>query len=151
MRTENETPAVPAAKERGNAIVNKVLVIDDSTFLRQHVRRVLQDASFDVVEASDGDAALAMLSGDEQIGLVLCDINMPKRSGIEVLEALGARLQHLPVVMLTTEGAPELIQRAKALGARGWMVKPFKPDMLVATARKLIGGAPEWHDAKVVT
>ena len=43
----------------------------------------------------------------------------------------------VPVVMLTTEGQPELIQRAKALGAKGWLVKPFKPDYLTATAKKL--------------
>ncbi|HEX7665489.1 MAG TPA: response regulator, partial [Polyangiaceae bacterium] len=43
----------------------------------------------------------------------------------------------VPVVMLTTEGQPELIQKAKALGAKGWVVKPFKPDLLVAAAKKL--------------
>ena len=72
--------------------------------------------------------------------LVVCDVNMPRMSGIEFLETLHERRgRRIPVVMLTTEGQPELIARAKALGAIGWIVKPFKPELLVATAKKLAG------------
>jgi len=58
-------------------------------------------------------------------------------NGLEFLEQLAARNLSVPVVMLTTEGQPEMIQRARALGAKGWLVKPFKPDYLAATAKKL--------------
>lgn len=121
----------------------KVMVVDDSGFVRQHVKRVLTEASFDVVDAADGDLALAMLASQPDIALVICDVNMPNRSGIEFLEALAedASRPKVPVVMLTTEGQHELILKAKALGAKGWMVKPFKPEMLVLTAQKLTAAA----------
>jgi two-component system chemotaxis response regulator CheY len=59
--------------------------------------------------------------------------------GLEMLELLQAKggLADLPVVMLTTEGQPALVKRAKAAGAKGWLVKPFKPELLVATMRKV--------------
>jgi two-component system chemotaxis response regulator CheY len=63
---------------------------------------------------------------------------MPRMTGVELVEAI-AKLPGLkpPILMLTTEAHPALIQRAKAYGAKGWMMKPFKPELLVAAARKL--------------
>ena len=116
----------------------KILIVDDSSFVRQHVRRVLEEAQFDVIEAADGDQALEVLAANGDVALVICDVIRPRRSGLEVLsQETGA--PKVPVVMLTTEGQHELILRAKALGAKGWVVKPFKPEMLVLTARKLTG------------
>jgi two-component system chemotaxis response regulator CheY len=62
---------------------------------------------------------------------------MPRMNGIEFLEALAANGGGPPVVMLTTEGEAELMRRARVLGAKGWIVKPFKADILVAAAKKL--------------
>jgi two-component system chemotaxis response regulator CheY len=115
-------------------MANKVLVIDDSMMVRKQVGMALTKAGFAVVEACDGADALEKLTVNADVALAICDVNMPRMNGIEFLE--GAP-RSLAVVMLTTEGQPELIQRAKALGAKGWLVKPFKPEMLVATARKL--------------
>jgi two-component system chemotaxis response regulator CheY len=115
----------------------KVLVVDDSQMVRAMVGKALQGAGFVTVEANDGVDAMAALESHRDTRLVVCDVNMPRMSGIEFLEALLARALAVPVVMLTTEGQPELIQRAKALGAKGWIVKPFKPELLVAAARKL--------------
>lgn len=118
----------------------KVMVVDDSGFVRQHVRRVLTEAGFEVLEACDGDEGLAVLKNTPEMAMVVCDVNMPNRSGLEFLEALAAEPgRKVPVVMLTTEGQHELILRAKALGAKGWIVKPFKPEMLVLTVQKLTG------------
>jgi two-component system chemotaxis response regulator CheY len=119
----------------------QVLVIDDSMMVRQQVGRALTAAGFSVVEASDGVDALEKLASSPGTRLVVCDVNMPRMNGIEFLERLNADGSGVPVVMLTTEGQPELIQRAKALGAKGWIVKPFKPDLLVAVARKLTAAA----------
>jgi len=68
---------------------------------------------------------------------------MPKLGGLEMLETISAQggASSLPVIMLTTEGRPDLIERARASGAKGWMVKPFKPTMLLATVKKIAGAA----------
>lgn len=114
-----------------------VLVVDDSLMVRRQVSTALSAAGFAIIEATDGVDALAQLEAHPHAALVVCDVNMPRMNGIELLEAARPRHPALPFLMLTTEGQPEMIQSAKALGARGWMVKPFKPDLLVAAARKL--------------
>lgn len=116
-----------------------ILIVDDSSTVRQQVAAALQAASFTVVEAVDGEDALDKLKAHPAVNLILCDVNMPRLNGLDMLERLRALPQHaaLPVLMLTTEGQPEYIARAKSLGAKGWLVKPFKPDLLVAAVRKL--------------
>jgi two-component system chemotaxis response regulator CheY len=118
-----------------------ILVIDDSAMVRQQVGRALSSSGFTVVEAADGVEGLEALSRTPATRLVICDVNMPRMNGLEFLERLIREMSTVPVVMLTTEGQPELIQRAKALGAKGWIVKPFKPDLLVAAAKKLTAGS----------
>jgi two-component system chemotaxis response regulator CheY len=115
-----------------------VMLVDDSATVRVQASKALSAAGFAVIEAVDGLDALAKLETSEDVSLIVCDVNMPRMSGIEFVEALSRLPRPLPpVIMLTTEGHPELIQRAKAFGAKGWMVKPFKPELLVAAARKL--------------
>ena len=76
---------------------------------------------------------------DPSIAMVICDINMPRLNGIETLERMRAdgRWAAIPVVMLTTEGQASLIERAKRAGAKGWIIKPFKPGLLVAAVQRL--------------
>ncbi len=119
----------------------KILVVDDSMMVRQQVGRVLSGAGFTIVEAGDGVEAMQMLAEFPDTKLVVCDVNMPRMNGVEFLETLASRGNGPPVVMLTTEGESELMRRAKTLGAKGWLVKPFKPDLLVAAAKKLVGAA----------
>jgi two-component system chemotaxis response regulator CheY len=119
----------------------KVLVIDDSTMVRQQVGRTLQEAGFSIVEAGDGREALDRVRDNADVALAICDVNMPGMNGLEFLAAVKSVAPSLPVVMLTTEGQTTIIQQAKALGAKGWVVKPFRPDILTAAARKLTGSA----------
>lgn len=123
--------------------MSKVLVIDDSMMIRTQVARALVGAGFAVVEAVDGMDALSKLADNQDVRLVVCDINMPNMNGIDFLDNVRNQPAHakLPVVMLTTEGQPDLVQRAKALGAKGWIMKPFKPDLLIAAAKKLTAAA----------
>jgi two-component system, chemotaxis family, chemotaxis protein CheY len=117
----------------------KILIIDDSATVRQQVRSTLVGGGFEVIEAADGVEGLETISAREDLAAVLCDVNMPRMGGLQVLELAKAqgRLATLPVLMLTTEAQPSLMQRAKAFGAKGWIVKPFKPEQLIATMRKL--------------
>lgn len=120
-----------------------VLVVDDSQTVRQQVGVALSQAGFSIVEAADGVQGVARI---EQGGVdcVICDVNMPNMNGIEMVEKVkgDARFANLPIIMLTTEGAMELIQRAKKAGASGWIVKPFKADLLTAAVRKLTNMQP---------
>lgn len=115
-----------------------VLVVDDSATVRQQVTVALTQAGFQVVEASDGSQGLnrAKQGG---IDCVISDVNMPIMNGIEMVTLIKQDpiLSSTPVVMLTTEGSKELIAKAKQAGASGWIVKPFKAEMLVAAVRKL--------------
>lgn len=114
-----------------------VMVIDDSATVRTQAGRALTGAGFRVIEAFDGLDALEKLRVTPGIALIVCDVNMPRMDGLQFIESLAAEAQHPPVLMLTTEGHPRLIQRAKASGAKGWMIKPFQPELLVAAAKKL--------------
>ncbi|HTV20096.1 MAG TPA: response regulator [Polyangiaceae bacterium] len=121
-------------------MTRRVLIVDDSATIRQQVRVALTQAGFEVVEAVDGEEGLAKIRSDSALSAVICDINMPKKNGLELVEEIkGSGGPPLPIVMLTTEGQPELVQRAKAAGAKGWIVKPFKPNLLVAALQKLTG------------
>lgn len=120
--------------------MKKVLVVDDSQTVRQQVSSVLQQSGFAVVEAADGAEGVAKIAEDSTIGMVILDVNMPRMNGLEMLEELKASGKNsgLPVVMLTSEGQHSLIDRAKKAGARGWIVKPFKAELLVAAVKKLV-------------
>lgn len=117
----------------------KVMVVDDSMMVRQQVKRALGEAGFTMVEACDGVDALKKLAEETDVKLIVLDVNMPNMNGIEFLEALRRERPDfiVNVVMLTTEGQPELVQRAKSLGAKGWVIKPFKAELMVAAAKKL--------------
>lgn len=115
-----------------------VLVIDDSATVRQEVSTALKQAGFTVIEASDGIEGKTRINAMD-IKCVICDINMPNKNGLDLVEEIKTDSRHkaLPILMLTTEGAPDLVGRAKKAGAVGWIVKPFKAEMLVAAVRKL--------------
>ena len=127
-----------------------ILIVDDSATVRAQLSTVLLGAGFLVMEAADGVESMERIlrsgvspGGDnvaaDPVSLVILDVNMPRKNGIEVLESLHADPQNssIPVLVLTTEGQPEWIARARELGAKGWMVKPFRPEQLLAAARKL--------------
>jgi two-component system chemotaxis response regulator CheY len=124
-------------------MAKKVLIVDDSRTVRQQLGIVLTEAGYEVVEASDGLDGAEKIAASSDLAMVICDVNMPRMNGIEMLTFLKQDPKHanLLVLMLTTEGQPALIARAKAAGARGWIVKPFKPDLLLGTVRKLVGAA----------
>lgn len=117
----------------------KVLILDDSIVVRQRVGQVLRTAGFEVIEASNGEEGLGYIEAEDRLSLILCDVNMPILDGLEMLERVRARglAPTCPVVMLTSEAQPAQLARARAMGVKAWMVKPVKPDALLAAVKKL--------------
>lgn len=117
----------------------KILAVDDSASMRQMVSFTLKGAGHEVVEAVDGVDALAKAQG-QKFDLVVSDVNMPNMDGITLIAELRkiAAFKFTPMLMLTTESSGDKKQQGKAAGATGWIVKPFNPDQLLATIRKVL-------------
>jgi two-component system chemotaxis response regulator CheY len=122
-------------------LTGKILIVDDSAAVRSQIRDILAGAGFDSVEAVDGLEGLQTISARSDLAAVVCDINMPRMNGLQMLEFVKAkgRLATLPVIVLTTEGQSRLVEQARKAGAKGWVVKPFKPELLIAAVHKVTG------------
>jgi two-component system chemotaxis response regulator CheY len=116
-----------------------IMTVDDSASVRQMVRFTLRSAGYEVIEAADGQDALARLKGP--VHLVVTDLNMPRMDGIELIRSLRALApyKYVPVIMLTTESHDSRKQAGKAAGATAWVVKPFGSEQLLAVVRKVLG------------
>jgi two-component system chemotaxis response regulator CheY len=115
-----------------------ILTVDDSASIRQMVKFTLCSAGYNVIEAVDGQDALAKLNGN--VNLVITDLNMPNLDGIGLIRGVRANLacRAIPILMLTTESQETRKQEGKAAGATGWIVKPFHPDKLLATIARVL-------------
>lgn len=116
-----------------------ILSVDDSNSIRQMVGFTLKQAGYDVLEAVDGRDALG-IAKQKAVNLVITDINMPNMDGISLIRELRAlpSYKFTPILTLTTESGQDKKQAGKAAGATGWIVKPFNPDQLLATVKKVL-------------
>jgi two-component system, chemotaxis family, chemotaxis protein CheY len=116
-----------------------IMIVDDSISIRQVVGIALKGAGYDVIEGRDGQDALSKLTG-QKIHLVISDVNMPNMDGITFVKALKQlpSYKFTPVIMLTTESQEEKKREGQAAGAKAWVVKPFKPEMLLGAVQKLV-------------
>lgn len=121
-------------------MAKRILAVDDSASVRQLVSFTLKEAGYDVVEAVDGEEALLKLN-EGPVHMVIADVNMPNLDGIELVKQVRTRQEYkfLPIVLLTTESRDVMKIKGKDAGATGWIVKPFKPEQLLAVIRKLLG------------
>ena len=119
----------------------QILVVDDSSTVRAEVGDFLKKNGLDVTLAVDGRDGLDKLKGDPAIKLVVSDVNMPNMDGLTMAEKIRSDLgnANVNIIMLTTENSPIMKERGKAAGIKGWIVKPFKGDAVLATFKKLVG------------
>jgi len=108
--------------------------------MRQMVSFTLKQAGHDVTEAADGVEALE-LAKKKSFNLVISDVNMPRMDGIALIRELRTlpSYKFTPLLMLTTESGSDKKQQGKSAGATGWIVKPFNPDQLLATVKRVLG------------
>lgn len=118
----------------------KILVVDDSSIIRKSVMQSLIDFDYEILEAPNGEKGLELAKDNPDLSLIISDINMPEMNGIEMIEAIGVDQQtsSIPVMVLSSEGGSELIAKAKTLGVKGWLVKPFNSAQLQEIVKKLL-------------
>jgi two-component system chemotaxis response regulator CheY len=110
----------------------RALIVDDSRFIRQYLRQLLEGMGLNCEEAVDGIEALQTLRGASAFDFMLLDVNMPRMSGLECVKALReAGLQPpMKVMMVTTEADNSYICQALDYGADEFLMKPFTPESL---------------------
>lgn len=117
-----------------------ILVIDDSATMRMIVTKSLRQAGFEsatVIEANGAKEGLQKLAAGG-IDLVLCDVNMPEITGIELVKVVKTKMPNLPVVMITTESSAEMKQKMIEAGANGIITKPFPPEEMTKILSPLV-------------
>ena len=117
----------------------RILLVDDSVSMREMVGFTLKGAGFAVSQAEDGVEALKFAQGNT-VDLVITDINMPNMDGITLIKELRGlpAYKFIPILTLTTENSAEKKQLGKIAGATGWIVKPFDPDHLLSTVKRVL-------------
>lgn len=129
---------MPNVDEQTGAARARILVVDDSRVVRVSLKKVL-GTEFDVIEAEDGEAGWEALLADPQIQVVLTDAGMPRLDGYDLITRIRAhdeaRIQHIPVNMVTAADDEATRQRALALGATDFITKPFDKAQLLARVR----------------
>lgn len=120
-----------------------VLVVDDSKITRQVVKKAIRMSGIELGslwEAGDGCDALRIL-GDEWVDVVFADINMPRMSGVELVARMAEdeTLRHTPVVIISANRSADQIASLKALGVRGYLTKPFRPEQVGEVIHHLLG------------
>ncbi len=118
----------------------KILIVDDSSTVRDEVAGFLKDNGLDVATAVDGKDGLAKVKADPGLKLVISDVNMPNMDGLTMVEKIRGELKNttINVIMLTTEGSPSMKERGKAAGIKGWIVKPFNGPAVLESLKKLV-------------
>ncbi|MFH0810467.1 MAG: response regulator [Pseudomonadota bacterium] len=116
-----------------------ILTADDSASMRQMVSFTLRQAGYEIIEAVDGRDALNKINGST-VHMLITDLNMPNMDGIDLIRNVRVAPANkcIPIIMLTTEFQDSKKQEGKVAGATGWIVKPFKPEQLVAVVKKVL-------------
>ncbi len=117
----------------------RILIVDDSATVRQQTSLLLRNAGYEVSMASNGTEGVERAkAGDYE--LMIVDINMPGMNGIEMIAAVRAlpKYASIPIFVLSTESSKEMAAKGKKAGATAWMVKPFKPPIMLKAVEQVL-------------
>jgi len=116
-----------------------VLIVDDEPIVRESIRDWLKDAGYQVATAETGEQALEMVQ-EEDFGVVVLDVRLPGRTGLNVLKELKATKPHIKAIVITAYPTTEMSLEAMKLGAVDYLVKPIAPDDLERLIREALVG-----------
>lgn len=119
--------------------MKRVLVVDDSPFVRDAVRVCLEAGGFEVVDATDGISGLQALQADgENISLCIIDIHMPEKDGLTMIQEARLGGHQMPMLVLSTETSLAMREKIRKAGADGRITKPVDGEVLIAAVKHLL-------------
>lgn len=118
---------------------NKILIVDDAAFMRMMIKDTLKKNGYEnLVEAADGELAVQAYK-TEKPDLVIMDITMPNKNGLEALKEIKEMDSNAKIVMCSAMGQESMVVEAIRSGAKDFIVKPFKADRILKTVQGIIG------------
>jgi len=126
----------------------KILVIDDESDVRETIRMQLETANYNVLEAEDGEEAIKILRSENNmvnVGVILCDIRMPKVNGLECIQFFRQEAPGIPTVVVTAYPDPEMAVNLMAAGAKDYLVKPVEKEKLLGVVGKLVAAGKDFE------
>ena len=120
---------------------NTVLVVEDNDFVRMQIVSFLKEASYEVVQASGGEDALDIMASNDDVGLAIVDVRMEPVGGFAFIKALRGRNMMTPVILVTGDQTPDLLEQAGKVGVAAVLMKPVNKDRLVKTVTKTMQSA----------
>jgi len=124
----------------------KILVIDDEDDVREVLRLHLESAGFNVLEAENGEEGIAILRSEDNmvnVGLILCDIRMPKVNGVECVDFLKREAPGVPVVMVTGYPDTEMATSFLKKGVKDYLVKPVEKEKLLRVVDNIVAAGKD--------
>ena len=127
--------------ERAEPPRKLILIVDDVLVMRLRLRSQIEGSGFRVLEAEDGEKALAILEKEHNIHLIITDVSMPVMDGLEFIRRLRIlpRFSTVPVIICTVKGELSVVRQAKQLGVQGFLVKPVAKSILINAIKREIG------------
>jgi two-component system chemotaxis response regulator CheY len=118
----------------------KIMTVDDSESIRQMAMFSLKQLKYELMQAANGVEALKGLR-ETPVNMLITDLDMPEMNGMELVRHVRAmpEYKNIPIIILTTESDTKIKQKAKAIGATGWITKPFTPKQLVNVVKTVMG------------
>lgn len=127
-------------------VKGKILVIDDEDDVREVLRLHLEGAGYNVLEAEDGEVAISVLRSEDNmvnVGLILCDIRMPKVNGVECIDFLRKEAPGIPVVVVTGYPDTEMATSFMKKGVKDYLVKPVEKEKLLKVVAELVAAGKD--------
>ncbi len=119
--------------------MQRIMAVDDSESIRQMVAFALEQGGYTIIQAQNGRKALKKLK-DTDVDMIITDLDMPEMDGISLIKQVRSMSAHqkTPILILTTKSDGAIKDQVKALGANGWIIKPFRPKQLLAVVQNFL-------------
>ncbi len=124
----------------------KIMIVDDEQDVREAMKLQLEGQKFQILEAEDGQEAIRVLHEEDHLtnlGLIFCDIRMPKVDGVECIDYLKANAPGIPIVVVTAFPDGELAASLLKKGIKDYLVKPVNKDKLISTVEEILAAGKD--------